>query len=109
MMLWGRQPAGVVGGSVWPPQCLSPKLSLFPQWYHQVTSYMPSLAAATSLNCSQPCRPSVIQVTSPPPDWQLSPGVGGMVLHALAGFTCTSDLGAFSLGGMASASYQPIR
>src|SRR3954454_13013795 len=69
---------------------------------------MPSLGAATWLNCSQPCRPSVIQVTSPPPDWQLSPGVGGMVLQALAGFTCTSDLAALVLGGMASASYHPM-
>src|SRR4029453_224069 len=101
MMLWGRQPDGVVGGSVWPPQWRAPKWSLFPQWYHQVTSYMPSAGAATWLNCSQPWRPSVIQVTSPPPDWHFSPGMGGMVLHVVAGLMCTSDFGAFSLGGMA--------
>src|SRR5262245_59808946 len=70
---------------------------------------MPSLAAATLFHCSQPCRPSVIQVTSPPPDWHISLGMGGTVLHAVAGFTCTSVLAAFVLGGTASASYQPMK
>src|SRR5437773_10529531 len=79
MMLCGRQPAAVVGGLVWPPQCLSPKLSLFPQWYHQVTSYMPSAGADTLLYCSQPWRPSVIQVTWPPPELQSMPGLGGVM------------------------------
>src|SRR6185436_13887566 len=69
---------------------------------------MPSAGAATSFHCSQPIRPSVIQVTSPPPAWHMVPGSGGMVLQAVAGFTCTSDFGALVLGGMASASYQPI-
>src|SRR5436853_5936855 len=107
MRLCGRQPPAVVGGLVWPPQCLSPKLSLLPQRYHQVTSYIPSPGAITWLNCSQPWRPWVIQVTCPPPELQSSPGLGGVVLQARAAVTWTSDLGAFSLGGMASASYQP--
>src|SRR5437868_10538253 len=65
---WGRQPAAVVGGLVCPPQCLSPKLSLLPQWYHQVTSYIPSAGAETLLNWSQPLNPWVSQWTCPPPE-----------------------------------------
>src|SRR5262245_4944846 len=47
----GRQPEGVCGA---PPQLASPKLSFFPQWYDQVTSYMHALGASRPLNTTPP-------------------------------------------------------